>query len=204
MVKRKAGMRLNILVIDIGTTSTRGILYDERGSELAMHSVSTPLITDADTGYMEQSPDTYRACITEIAKAIAEAGAVDAVSVTAYRSAPTLVDKEGRALTNFIMWQDTRNSGICQRLAPESDLIYRRSGERLNTVFTASKLTWFRENMPEVWRRAWKAMIVPDYVIHLMTGIAWGHYQDYLYGKWDGREHWDEAQTDRLDRKSVV
>ncbi|MBQ6165603.1 MAG: hypothetical protein IJK23_14120 [Clostridia bacterium] len=36
------------------------------------------------------------------------------------------------------------------------------------------------------------------YIIHLMTGIAWGHYQDYLYGRWDGREHWDEAQTDRF------
>lgn len=35
------------------------------------------------------------------------------------------------------------------------------------------------------------------YVIHLMTGIAWGEYQDYLNGEWDGREHWDEAQTDR-------
>ena len=35
------------------------------------------------------------------------------------------------------------------------------------------------------------------YVVHLMTGIAWGQYQDYLYGKWDGRNHWDEAQKDR-------
>lgn len=35
------------------------------------------------------------------------------------------------------------------------------------------------------------------YVVHLMTGIAWGDYQDYLYAKWDGRDHWDEAQVDR-------
>ena len=36
------------------------------------------------------------------------------------------------------------------------------------------------------------------YVIHLMTGIAWGHYTDYLDGLFDGRSHWDEAQTDRF------
>ncbi len=36
------------------------------------------------------------------------------------------------------------------------------------------------------------------YVIHFMTGISWGHYVDYLYGRWDGRNHWDEAQTDRF------
>ncbi len=35
------------------------------------------------------------------------------------------------------------------------------------------------------------------YVIHLMTGIAWGNYQDYLNGLVDGREHWDEAQKNR-------
>lgn len=35
------------------------------------------------------------------------------------------------------------------------------------------------------------------YVVHLMTGIAWGEYQDYLFGEWDGQEHWDEAQMDR-------
>lgn len=36
------------------------------------------------------------------------------------------------------------------------------------------------------------------YVIHFMTGIAWGHYQDYLYGEYDGSDHWDEAQQDRF------
>ncbi|QGQ95310.1 hypothetical protein EHS13_10640 [Paenibacillus psychroresistens] len=35
------------------------------------------------------------------------------------------------------------------------------------------------------------------YTIHLMTGVSWGEYQDYLYGRFDGHEHWDEAQTDR-------
>lgn len=35
------------------------------------------------------------------------------------------------------------------------------------------------------------------YVVHLMTGSAWGNYQDYLNGEWDGVSHWDESQTDR-------
>ncbi|WEH11932.1 hypothetical protein [Alicyclobacillus fastidiosus] len=32
------------------------------------------------------------------------------------------------------------------------------------------------------------------YIVHLMTGVSWGEYQDYLNGKVDGRGHWDEAQ----------
>lgn len=35
------------------------------------------------------------------------------------------------------------------------------------------------------------------YVVHLMTGISWGSYQDYLDGKWDGRAHWEEGQLER-------
>ncbi|MDR3148177.1 MAG: hypothetical protein LBU00_07375 [Treponema sp.] len=51
----------------------------------------------------------------------------------------------------------------------------------------------FNETMPERIRQYRER----GYVVHLMTGSAWGQYQDYLYGKWDGRNHWDESQMDR-------
>lgn len=35
------------------------------------------------------------------------------------------------------------------------------------------------------------------YVIHLMTGVSWGEYQDYLYGRFDGIDHHDEGQLRR-------
>ncbi|MDP4176374.1 MAG: hypothetical protein Q8933_20500 [Bacteroidota bacterium] len=35
------------------------------------------------------------------------------------------------------------------------------------------------------------------YTIHFMTGIAWGEYQDYFLGKYDGKTHWEEGQTER-------
>ena len=40
----------------------------------------------------------------------------------------------------------------------------------------------------------WKAQ---GYITHLMTGVSWGEYQDYLYGRFDGINHVDEAQTER-------
>ncbi|HLU22270.1 MAG TPA: hypothetical protein VKZ77_07280 [Bacillaceae bacterium] len=49
------------------------------------------------------------------------------------------------------------------------------------------------KTMPERIKK-WKEK---GYVIHLMTGVAWGEYQDYLYGKVDGRTHWDEAQKNK-------
>ncbi|MCJ8014951.1 hypothetical protein MUG84_25025 [Paenibacillus sp. KQZ6P-2] len=49
------------------------------------------------------------------------------------------------------------------------------------------------EDLPERiagWKQA-------GYTVHLMTGVSWGEYQDYLYGRYDGRNHWDEAQMNR-------
>jgi hypothetical protein len=39
------------------------------------------------------------------------------------------------------------------------------------------------------------------YRIHVMTGVAWGQYQDYLYGRFDGVNHEDEAQTEANGKK---
>ena len=33
------------------------------------------------------------------------------------------------------------------------------------------------------------------YIVQVMTGVAWGQYQDYLNGQFDGEKHWDQAQT---------
>ena len=170
---------MNILSLDVGTTSMRGILYDESGTVLAMESVLTPLISDNKLHTMEQNPNVYTDGTVRICSALASRFPVDAVSVTAFRSAPTLVDREGKALCNFIMWQDTRNSEICARLKSSDPQVYSTCGASINTVFTATKVTWLKENCPEIYGRTYKAMIVPDYIINFMTGVF---STDHTYG----------------------
>jgi hypothetical protein len=41
------------------------------------------------------------------------------------------------------------------------------------------------------------------YIVQVMTGVAWGQYQDYLNGQFDGEKHWDQAQTSS-DGKMVL
>jgi hypothetical protein len=41
-----------------------------------------------------------------------------------------------------------------------------------------------------------KGWLEHGYIIHVMTGVAWGQYQDYLDGRFDGTRHWDDAQMD--------
>ena len=48
----------------------------------------------------------------------------------------------------------------------------------------------------ETWRQH-------GYTVHVMTGVAWGQYQDYLNGRFDGQNHWDQAQT-QADGKLIL
>ncbi|MGM9521172.1 MAG: FGGY family carbohydrate kinase [Oscillospiraceae bacterium] len=168
---------MNLLVIDCGTTSVRGILFSQEGRRLAMKRVHAPLIESS--GFIEQDAAFYDGALTELCRWAADGYRVDAVSLTAFRSAPLLVDEDGEPLCRFIMWQDTRNLDICRELA-DSDLLVRRlCGTGINTVFTASKLTWLKRHRSELWARSYKAMVVPDFLIHQMTG---GYVTDRTYG----------------------
>src|SRR5215469_4185981 len=48
----------------------------------------------------------------------------------------------------------------------------------------------------ETWRKR-------GYTVQVMTGVAWGQYQDYLNGQFDGQNHWDQAQT-QSDGKPIL
>ncbi|HEY0828102.1 MAG TPA: hypothetical protein VGE40_08405 [Bacilli bacterium] len=41
------------------------------------------------------------------------------------------------------------------------------------------------------------------YIVHLMTGVSWGQYQEYLNGEVDGRNHWDEAQRNKYNNNII-
>jgi len=69
--------------------------------------------------------------------------------------------------------------------------------DRLNIRADVAIVYGIGKDMPsrvESWRKH-------GYRVHLMTGVAWGEYQDYLYGRFDGINHEDEAQTNRDGNK---
>ena len=192
-------IKKNILSIDIGTTSIRGILYDESGATLGSTSIHTPLVFHGS--FIEQLPSVYIDALIRICKTCTAFGQVDAITLTAYRSAPVLVDESGNPLTNFIMWQDTRNEEICNRLSNYSDVIHDVTGARINTVFTGSKITWWKKHQPEIFSKAYKALIVPDFLMHYMTGVF---ATDYTYGSRTSLMNirtlsWDPQMCDLFD-----
>ena len=106
---------MSILVLDIGTTSMRGILHEKDGSRLAMHRCENHLIFMGDSLIEENPDDWYENTVTIIRNIVTESGQnnFEAIAVTAQRSSMIPVDQDGSPLSAAIMWQDTRNRGIC-------------------------------------------------------------------------------------------
>lgn len=192
---------MNALIVDIGTSSMRGILFTEQGERLASCQVLYEPVKYPD-GRIEQAPRDFSGALRKIASAAAKEAkeqktAVDAVAVTAQRSAIIPVDRDGKPLMDTIMWQDRRNVGICKELEGKNDLIFERSGARINTVFSGSRMAWILRNCPEVFERIFKLVNIPEFVMHEMTGE---YKTDVTYAS---RSHLMNLRTRRWDEEML-
>ncbi len=75
-----------------------------------------------------------------------------------------------------------------ERTVFQTDSVY---NDRINLRADVAIVYGLGPEMPEK-VRSWRER---GYKIHLMTGVAWGDYQDYYHGRWDGVNHEDEIQT---------
>lgn len=77
------------------------------------------------------------------------------------------------------MWQDVRNSEVCDKLLSQNDAIFEKSGCGVNTIFSGSKIRWMREEEKKIYEKTYKVLNIPSYIMYLMTGE---YITDYTYG----------------------
>lgn len=163
-----------IITVDIGTSSLRSVLFDESGAILHTEQRDNPPSYLAG-GRVEQQADTWRThLIGTLSGCTRKASSLDlvpaALGLTAQRSSVIAVDSSGVPLHPAIMWQDTRTENLCKRMEADQDEVFRRSGLRIYPVFSAIKMRWLKEEMPEIYRATGKMLGVQDYLIHELTG----------------------------------
>src|SRR5207245_10416055 len=77
---------------------------------------------------------------------------VAAIGIANQRETTLVWNREtGRAVYNAIVWQDRRAAGFCERLKAEGReaLIQQRTGLLIDSYFSASKISWILENVPD-------------------------------------------------------
>ncbi|MCX7781007.1 MAG: gluconokinase [Negativicutes bacterium] len=165
-----------IIGIDIGTTGCRAVIHRTDGTLLANQSVDYPLYTPYPS-WVEQDPEEiFQAVIAAIKKAVAQAGpAAHEITGMCFGAAfhsfiP--VDKDGNALYRMLNWADHRSQPYTEKLKAEHDAkaIYARTGCPLHPMYMPSKILWFKQEEPALFRRTHKFITIKEYVLHRFLG----------------------------------
>jgi xylulokinase/glycerol kinase len=167
----------NILVVDVGTSSLKAMVYTRAGHLLYRASQAYESEFGRKPAYVEQDPQTWKgallATLENVGAHVNVKGlTIEAIAVTSQRASVIPVDEEGTPLHKALMWQDKRSIPQCEALLAELSLaeMYRRTGLRVNPYFSVPKMMWLKEERPHLHAQTHKYLGVQDYVIHLLTG----------------------------------
>ena len=169
------------LAIDQGTTSSRTILFNHAGQNVASGQLEHAQIFP-HAGWVEHDPvEIWNNVRQTVGLALANGQAnkddIVAVGVTNQRETTIIWDrKTGEPVYNAIVWQDTRSQDLVDRLAADGgpDRFRPIVGETLSTYASITKIMWILENVEGVRERAERGELAfgnPDtWVIWQMTG----------------------------------
>ena len=159
------------LGIDLGTTGTKTLLFDETGNVLGKGYQGYGLITPSENIY-EQSPTAWYDAVIESVK-LATAGFdgdITALSVSAQGGSFVFCDKDENGnvvpLTNAITWLDKR-AGV-----EAEELKLKAPKYKFGAGSVTSKVEWFKKYKPEVISKTKIILSTSDYIYYLLTGKA--------------------------------
>lgn len=189
---------MGILVFDVGTSSMRGALINDK-AEILCQFYRKYHPTFHSSVKVTQDPEIWRKALYDIARDVGDwckdqNEEVEMISLTAQRTSIIPVDHKGDPLCDAVMWQDKRNIEVCTRLSAMNGQIIRKSGTMVNPVFSGSKMAWLKETAPEIYKKADRIFVVADYLLYHMTG------QRKLDRTYASRSHLMNLRTGRWNR----
>ena len=144
-----------VLAFDQGTTSSRAIVFDQRGGIVAVAQQEFRQIFP-QPGWVEHDPREIWATQSNVAaEAILKAGLtardIVAIGITNQRETTVVWDKgTGQPIHNAIVWQDRRTAKVCDQLKKKklAPLIRKKTGLVVDAYFSGTKLQWLLNNVP--------------------------------------------------------
>jgi len=151
----------HVLALDQGTTSSRAIVFNDRGGIVAAAQKEFSQIFP-QSGWVEHDAreiwSTQAGVAQEaLARAQIRPAEVAAIGITNQRETTLLWDrKTSEPVANAIVWQDRRTAPFCDQLRSRGleSLIREKTGLVIDAYFSATKLHWLLENVPGVRARA--------------------------------------------------
>ncbi|SMO52622.1 glycerol kinase GlpK [Fodinibius sediminis] len=151
-----------ILAVDQGTTSSRAIIFDKRGSVQSIAQKEFKQIYPKAGWVEHDGSKIWSTQSSVVAEAISEAGLhaedIAAIGITNQRETTVIWDrKTGKPVYNAIVWQDRRTSEFCDQLKEKEGLVEKireKTGLIIDAYFSATKIKWILDNVEGVRQRA--------------------------------------------------
>lgn len=164
-----------ILAIDIGTTSTKGLVVSAEGKVLATHQCYYPTFYPKVDHAEQDSDQIYQAVLEVISKVvpiIPSSNPIKAISFSSAMHSIVAVDEAGKPLTPLVIWADTRSNSQARELRGSDlgKLLHHETGAPIHPMSAFCKLLWWRQHNPELIRSAYKFISIKEFVIHKLSG----------------------------------
>ena len=160
-------MKQYILALDQGTSSSRAIVFDERGTTCAVAQREFRQIFPK-SGWVEHDPhEIWASQASVIAEAISMMDInglnIAGIGITNQRETTIVWDSETEEpVYNAIVWQDRRTSDYCDELKNQglTETIRQKTGLIIDAYFSATKIKWILDNVPGARKRAEKGKLM--------------------------------------------
>lgn len=165
------------LGIDIGTSGTKSLAIDEKGTILASATAEYP-ISHPKPGWSEQNPvDWWNATVATVRQLLQKAKLsptdVKGIGLSGQMHGSVFLDAKNEVIRPALLWNDQRTAKECaeieERAGGRKKLIKMVSNPAL-TGFTAPKILWLRNNEPKNFDKVQKVLLPKDYVRFRLTG----------------------------------
>lgn len=162
---------MRIAAIDLGTSSTRALVFEDARFTGLAASVETALV-QPQSGAAEQDAESVFAALLTCLARVRAAGPVDCVALSSAMHSVLAVDEAGRALTPAFTWADNRavSEAAALRDSPSGPMLYRSTGVPLHPMAPLSKLVWLRAHEPHLFARAARFVSIKEYAVFRLFG----------------------------------
>lgn len=150
-----------ILAIDEGTTSTRALIVDHDGKEVADAQREFPQYFPQPGWVEHNANEIWNAVLSTIATAFITSGIqpkqIAGVGITNQRETTIIWDKKtGLPIYNAIVWQSRQTDSIAEQLKTDgySDMVHDKTGLLIDPYFSATKIRWILDQVPGAQERA--------------------------------------------------
>ena len=168
-----------LLAIDQGTSSTRSVLYDDKGRFIDSSQLEFKQYFPKE-GWVEHNPEEiWESALSTLTSLVKRNSLVSkdiaSIGITNQRETTIVWDKkDGKPIYNAIVWQDRRTADFCSELNDQTEMVNSRTGLTMDPYFSSTKVNWILNHVKGARKRALAGELlfgtIDSYLIWKLSG----------------------------------